>query len=153
MSTMKNKHELMAMCETMLGINVTGMSATDIKSLATKCAAIILQERIGNFVSLTPEIKSMMIISTGHLKAATAQMLDEDNLLRLRQKTVKDSWGQSVEYGYLVWAGWGTEEYDLDLPEEVLAACKVARDSNCEYVKYDCDGELLVALGDYIYEW
>ena len=123
-------------------------------AIAKMCAAEIISNRVNRAVNDAPEILRMLVLSTGHLKPETARMLDEDVPIRIRQQPIKAGWGQGIDHGYLVWSGWGDNDVDdTDVPEEVLAACKVARGLDCEYLKYDCDGELLVDLGDYIYEW
>lgn len=120
--------------------------------IARMCASEIIGNRVNRTVYCVPEINKILILNTGHLKPATARLLDEDVPLRLSQRVTKAGWGQCIDSGYLVWSGWDEDE-DLDVPEEVLTACKVARDLGCDYIKYDCDGALLVNLGDYIYEW
>ena len=95
----------------------------------------------------SPDIFRVLRLSTSHLKRETAEALDNG--------TDPDvtTWGQCIPYGYWVWSGWGVQEEDASIPEEVLAACSVARTLGCEYLKYDCDAARCQLMAEHVYDW
>lgn len=85
------------------------------------------------------EIQRALVLSTCHLKEATALAADEFS--------PDDGWCDSLRYGYFAWIGsvpdgppTHTPTLTPDLPEEVQAAAKLAHSLGCTHLHYDKDG-------------
>jgi len=78
-------------------------------------------------------LRAFLDLSTAHLKQETLVLLNE-GVERLHFVIYP------TEYGWFVYAHDECFE-DLEIPEEMVAAMKKARELGAEYINYDCDAD------------
>lgn len=90
----------------------------------------------------TPEFHKLVVLSTGHLTAATAKMLEEKP---------NPDWpfagGRYADYGWFVYAhdeDAGAEDHRI--PEDLFSIMTWARRHGAAYVLLNCDGDRIEAL-------
>lgn len=86
-----------------------------------------------------PEILNMLVLSTGHISWATAEILNKDPM----------TWpvsGGTSPYGWFLYAH---DEVDDSCPEDLAAAYVFARSHGCSYIHFDCDGPTVEELPSY----
>ncbi len=96
---------------------------------------------------MAAEIRKVLVLSTAHLTPATLAHLNA---------TPSDDWGHSgnpIDYGFFMYAhderpDWA-DEGPKKCPDDIWAICVKARELGCDYVKLDCDGEILEGLESY----
>lgn len=94
---------------------------------------------------MKPDIQSMLVLSTAHVRGATARLLDCEDDSKVPVALMRWS------YGWLVWADDGVIA-DNDLPD--LAAClALAKAHGCAWVRFDVDGPIVDALPSYADTW
>lgn len=93
---------------------------------------------------MTIEVRNTLVISTSHVTAVTAAMLDTTPL-----KDWPVVGGPCGEYGWFVYAH--DEDVDGKIPVEMMAVFRFARRCGCDYVLFDRDGEVREELDTW--EW
>lgn len=104
------------------------------------------------------ETFTVVVLSTGHLTKEVAEGLDaiiemrRDNTQHhldpedWRYWVIAESWS---EYGWWIWAD--IEDGISELPASLYDCLCFARESNCRWIMFDCDGPLEEGLTRY--EW
>ena len=103
------------------------------------------------------EIYRTLVLSTGHVSAETARILNndkprKDGLGKCQIDGHVADWG---EYGWVVYCGGNTvPQVDNDtelmlLPEDLHRCLMFARDHDCQFVRFDCDGPLVDGLPEF----
>lgn len=82
-------------------------------------------------------IRKILDISTGHVCKETSELLNAGG--------GEHTWAIPFEYGWFV----DVPEYDCgreQRPADINTVMDYARKHDCEWIKFDCDGELLSDL-------
>lgn len=87
---------------------------------------------------MAQEIQRILVISTGNLSFKTREALTAGAV-----KIIGLDW----EYGWWVWIN--EPDRDGTLPTDLAAAVQLARQSDCQWVRFDADGDLAEGLTDY----
>lgn len=100
------------------------------------------------------EISKMLTISTAHITKETAEFIDnvcEDG--GLSKLIVYDKVAKYIdcteEYGWFIYCN--VDLPDLNVPKDLLKVMCFTRDSNCDWLCLDRDGEVIDELDEY--EW
>lgn len=87
------------------------------------------------------EIHKMLVLSTAHITRETAEKLENDAYAL--------STYPREEYGWFIYIPYDWDEYEL--PEDLKACIKLAKNNNCVWLCLDCDG--LTTHNLPVYDW
>lgn len=87
------------------------------------------------------DIRNILVLSTAHLTKGTAETMD--GMVDIT------GYANPIAYGYFMHIPHA--DHDEELPEEVKAACRLARELGCTHLRYDCDGKTYSDLD--AYDW
>lgn len=89
-------------------------------------------------------IQKYLDLSTGHVSAATAEWLDMN-----ARKLISYKIQLKGEYGWLIFAL--SEEFDVEVPEDLLKVINYAKAKKCTWIMFDRDGATIDKLP--YFEW
>lgn len=82
------------------------------------------------------EISKMLTISTAHISQETVKFINNNNIASF-----------SGEYAWIIYTKDNTEI----LPNDLKEAVRIANNKKCDWLRLDCDGEILNNLKQF--EW
>jgi hypothetical protein len=99
---------------------------------------------------MTLEITKMLVLSTSHITAETAQLLED------RERAAIDTTSDRLpvfysksEYGWFVYVSEDAE--DQGYPSDMVEVLRYARSNDCGWLMFDCDADVIEDLP--AYEW
>ena len=91
------------------------------------------------------DISKMLTVSTAHISKETAEMLDKDT------DTLDIVVYNKKEYGWFIYIPFYYDNNKLYIPKDLHNLLIFAKDSSCDWLCLDRDGEILENLETY--EW
>lgn len=88
------------------------------------------------------EIRSMLVLSTGHVSDETRKILEGE--------AVKD-WPVVGFNGVFGWVIYAHDDDDPDIPRDLWSVFEYARSKGCDYIMFDADADTIEELP--VFEW
>lgn len=102
----------------------------------------------------TLEIEHTLVLSTGHVTVGTARTLNGSDAHDYRDggvECIRAPWKPHIVYQY-GWIFYAKQDMALvDYPAEFAAIFALARQHDCTWVRFDCDGPQIEGLP--FYDW